>query len=185
MDRPAPLTGEHLALDLVNTRPAGYDVFADAEDTRAWLAAQADRLPQPTGPLSDTDLASLKAVRAYVDRVLLTAHAGEQPARSALASLTLIQQDSPEYGELGWDGTRVTVTPRRSGPYIAQVMAILAAAAGELLSSPALSRLHRCEGPDCTLLFIPANPRRRWCSPAVCGNRVRVARYYQRHKLPS
>ncbi|NGO80928.1 hypothetical protein G6045_35505, partial [Streptomyces sp. YC504] len=22
----------------------------------------------------------------------------------------------------------------------------------------------------------------RWCSPARCGNRTRVARYYQRHK---
>ena len=31
-------------------------------------------------------------------------------------------------------------------------------------------------------VFLPANPRRRWCSPAICGNRARVARYYQRHK---
>ena len=28
---------------------------------------------------------------------------------------------------------------------------------------------------------LPAHPRRRWCSPARCGNRARVARYYQRH----
>ncbi|MFD0515426.1 CGNR zinc finger domain-containing protein [Streptomyces aureus] len=32
------------------------------------------------------------------------------------------------------------------------------------------------------LLFLPAHPRRRWCSAARCGNRARVARYYQRHK---
>ncbi|MGW4244442.1 CGNR zinc finger domain-containing protein [Nocardia sp. NPDC004722] len=25
-------------------------------------------------------------------------------------------------------------------------------------------------------------PSRQWCSPDRCGNRVRVARYYQRHK---
>jgi predicted RNA-binding Zn ribbon-like protein len=32
------------------------------------------------------------------------------------------------------------------------------------------------------MLFLPVNARRRWCSPAVCGNRVRVARYYEAHK---
>ncbi|GAB0105874.1 hypothetical protein JMUB6875_48560 [Nocardia sp. JMUB6875] len=25
------------------------------------------------------------------------------------------------------------------------------------------------------------NTRRRWCSPQRCGNRIRVARYYDRH----
>ncbi|WP_433464559.1 CGNR zinc finger domain-containing protein [Spirillospora sp. CA-128828] len=32
--------------------------------------------------------------------------------------------------------------------------------------------------------FLPGHPRRRWCSAARCGNRVRVARHYQRHRLP-
>jgi len=30
------------------------------------------------------------------------------------------------------------------------------------------------------LVFVAENPRRRWCSAAVCGNRVRVARHYAR-----
>jgi len=30
--------------------------------------------------------------------------------------------------------------------------------------------------------LLPAHRRRRWCSPATCGNRARVARYYQLHK---
>ncbi|MEV6134662.1 CGNR zinc finger domain-containing protein [Nocardia sp. NPDC051990] len=32
------------------------------------------------------------------------------------------------------------------------------------------------------LLFLRLHPRRRWCASERCGNRVRVARYYQRHK---
>ncbi|MEU9839973.1 CGNR zinc finger domain-containing protein [Actinomadura sp. NPDC048032] len=39
-----------------------------------------------------------------------------------------------------------------------------------------------CEADDCVLLFLPAHPRRRWCSAARCGNRVRVARHYRRHR---
>ncbi|HEV2241669.1 MAG TPA: CGNR zinc finger domain-containing protein [Streptosporangiaceae bacterium] len=49
-------------------------------------------------------------------------------------------------------------------------------------AGPAVRRVRRCEGRDCRMLFLPANPRRRWCTPDVCGNRARVARYYQRHK---
>ncbi|GIG59199.1 hypothetical protein Lfu02_35710 [Longispora fulva] len=185
MDRPQPLTGEHLALDLLNTRPDGFDVFTDAASTAAWLATEADRLPQPPGPLSSADLGALRAVREIVLAVLVPAARGDKPPRQHLASLTRAQQDAPAYGQLGWDGTRVTVTDRRDGPYMTRLLATLAAAAGELLSGDALGKVRMCEGPDCTLMFIPANPRRRWCSPAVCGNRVRVARYYNRHKLPS
>nr|WP_067513746.1 CGNR zinc finger domain-containing protein [Nocardia puris] len=54
--------------------------------------------------------------------------------------------------------------------------------AADLLTDPALARLKRCEAEDCVLLFLPAHPRRRWCSPTRCGNRARVNRYYHRHK---
>ena len=53
---------------------------------------------------------------------------------------------------------------------------------GGLLADPAAGRVRGCEGPGCLLLFLPAHPRRRWCSPDLCGNRVRVARHYRRHK---
>jgi predicted RNA-binding Zn ribbon-like protein len=66
----------------------------------------------------------------------------------------------------------------RAGPRLA---AALAESAVELLGSPAVARLKQCEADDCVLLFLPAHPRRRWCSPQRCGNRIRVARYYGRH----
>jgi predicted RNA-binding Zn ribbon-like protein len=52
----------------------------------------------------------------------------------------------------------------------------------DLLTDPAIGRLKECESDDCVILFLPAHPRRRWCSPTRCGNRARVARYYHRHK---
>ena len=58
----------------------------------------------------------------------------------------------------------------------------LADAAADLLSDPSVRNVRQCEGPVCRLLFLPAHPRRRWCSPGLCGNRVRVARYHERHK---
>jgi predicted RNA-binding Zn ribbon-like protein len=47
-----------------------------------------------------------------------------------------------------------------------------------ILASPEANLLRICEHPDCMLQFLTHNPRRRWCSAAVCGNRARVARHY-------
>jgi len=48
------------------------------------------------------------------------------------------------------------------------------------------SRLHRCAGPDCQAVFVDLsrNQSRRFCSPAVCGNRVHVAAHRARKAVP-
>ena len=42
--------------------------------------------------------------------------------------------------------------------------------------------VRQCENPDCILFFLesPRSPRRRWCSMAGCGNRMKAARHYRR-----
>jgi predicted RNA-binding Zn ribbon-like protein len=87
-------------------------------------------------------------------------------------------RDAPAYQELGWNGEVVTTTSRRRGNRTATLLAQLAAAAAELLASQAIRLVRHCTGRDCRMLFLPASPRRRWCSPTVCGNRTRAARYY-------
>lgn len=43
-------------------------------------------------------------------------------------------------------------------------------------------RLRQCEGPDCHAVFLDVsrNQSRRYCSPALCGNRVHVAAHRSR-----
>ena len=100
----------------------------------------------------------------------------------ALHRLNAAPADAPAIRQLAWDGSAVTATVRRNGASAEKLAAVLAEAAIDLLTDPAIGKLRRCEADDCVLLFLPAHPRRRWCSPDRCGNRVRVARYYQRHK---
>jgi predicted RNA-binding Zn ribbon-like protein len=64
----------------------------------------------------------------------------------------------------------------------AATLAAVARSAIALLGGPDRDRLRRCEGEHCILVFVAAHPRRRWCSPNVCGNRARVARHYRRHR---
>jgi predicted RNA-binding Zn ribbon-like protein len=183
-----PLTGEPLALDLVNTRPAGGDGRTDLLDTperlTAWLALEGDRLHGEAGDSApaESDLAPVHAVRDHVEAVLDALLRGAEPPEAALHALTDAQCAAPAVRELAWDGSAVTATVRRSGPLGVRLAARLAEAAADLLTDPAISRLKRCEADDCVMLFLPAHPRRRWCSAGRCGNRARVARYYQRHK---
>lgn len=81
-----PLTGEPLALDLVNTRPTGPDGRpADLIDTprrlAAWLDLEADRLSgdfSRTAPSPD-DLAAVHAVRAHIEAALRAVADGNEP----------------------------------------------------------------------------------------------------------
>jgi predicted RNA-binding Zn ribbon-like protein len=60
-------------------------------------------------------------------------------------------------------------------------LAFIATQAAEFVSDPAqVARLRRCANPACLMIFIAVNPRRSWCVPGVCGNRVRVARHHRR-----
>lgn len=46
------------------------------------------------------------------------------------------------------------------------------------------SRVRRCEGAQCVLLFYDSskNRSRRWCDMTVCGNRAKAAAHYRRHR---
>ncbi|MFJ8094540.1 CGNR zinc finger domain-containing protein [Streptomyces griseofuscus] len=189
MSESEPLTGEALALDLVNTRPLSGDGRVDLLGTprqlSRWLELEADRLKEGHVEEGEEpgvgDLVPVHAVRGHTEAVVRALLGAAEPPAAALRGLTEAQRAAPAARELGWDGTTVTAVPRRTGPLGVRVAAALAEAAVELLTDPAIGRLKECEADGCVMVFLPSHPRRRWCSPARCGNRARVARYYQRH----
>ncbi|MEV6945175.1 CGNR zinc finger domain-containing protein [Streptomyces sp. NPDC051172] len=178
-----PLTGEPLALDLVNTRPTAGDLLTTTDDLRAWWALQADRLPDEVPQaVTAADLAAVRVVREHTAGALSHLRRGDEPLAADLDALNRAQRAAPAINELAWNGSAVTATRRRDGSPGLRLAACLAEAAAELLSDPAVTRIRECEADDCVMLFLAAHPRRRWCSATRCGNRVRVARHYQRNK---
>ena len=67
-------------------------------------------------------------------------------------------------------------------PLMEQVICHVALSANDLLFSDALHRIGQCSGRDCRWLWIDRtrNHTRRWCDMAVCGNRAKAHRHYQR-----
>ncbi|MFF0498953.1 CGNR zinc finger domain-containing protein [Nocardia aobensis] len=177
-----PLIGEPPALDLVNTRPADGDLLQTPEQLTRWLGLQAGRLSGLPGDATAADLAAVHAVRDHTARILEALLAERVPPAAALDGLTAAQAAAPAIRTLEWGAGGFTATVRRLGEPGTHVAAALADAAVDLLADPSVARVRRCAADDCVLLFLPAHPRRQWCSPERCGNRARVARYYQRHK---
>ncbi len=184
-----PLTGEPLAIDLVNTRPntvkGPVDLLADVTWLRSWLGLQAERFPEPTpdaATLTETDLAALHAVREHIAAAVHATRHGERPPATALDGLNAALQAAPAIQELVWDGSSVRLTTHRPGAPGARLAALFAEDVVGLLTDPAVRKVRLCEGEDCVMLFVQTHPRRRWCSASRCGNRARVANYYQRHK---
>jgi len=181
-----PLVGEPLALDLVNTRPntpkGTVDLLATSGGLAAWLALQAHRLPTEPNRITPADLADLLALREHITTAINAARWRRRPPSAVLQALTRAEASAARWREIAWVNGTLTVAPRRHGSAGQRLLADLAAAGTDLLIDPAVTTVRQCEAARCRLLFLPSRPRRRWCSPQLCGNRTRVARYYQRHK---
>ena len=59
--------------------------------------------------------------------------------------------------------------------------------AAELLASDDLATVRECASPTCSWLFLDKSKShsRRWCDMKVCGNRLKVRRFYERTRAQS
>jgi predicted RNA-binding Zn ribbon-like protein len=179
------LIGEPLPLDLINTRaytPAGdIDALSRPDTFHAWLVAQAGRLSPIDVQVTERELDQVRAVRDHIRDIVADVRLGQRPTDEALHVLVEAQLAAPAFRELAWVGGSFEASRRRVGSAVDGLVAELAEATVDFMATNPVGRLRECDGPGCHMVFLPVHPNRRWCSPALCGNRVRVARYYQRH----
>jgi len=182
------LNSEPPALDLVNTHLVLADTWVDLLEDSAgrteWLAMETERMGLDVDPrtLTDADWRTLQELRDHAAATIEAARHEKRPPRRAVSALNDVAAAAPAASRARWDGTRLVAAPHRSGPVGSRVAAGFADAAVELLTSPNILKVRRCEAPACVVRFLARNPRRRWCTPEICGNRARVARYYMRRK---
>ncbi|MFF2625215.1 CGNR zinc finger domain-containing protein [Kitasatospora griseola] len=153
-------------LDLLNSRPLvdgeEQDALADPAAGRRWAQAHG----------GDGSLAELALLRETRD-VLQDVVRGQRPP-TALGPLLEGVHQTPDITS---DGLRWTVgTPPHAR---LAVEAILAWAATE---EQAPGRLRPCANSECRLFLLDRSRanRARWCSMAVCGNREKARRHYER-----
>jgi predicted RNA-binding Zn ribbon-like protein len=165
-----PLSGEPLALDLVNTIwPDGEgsrDVLANRSGHQDWL--RENDLPGPSTAAARRALLQARdTIRAALER----------PGPAALAALDGILERGCVRIWATKPAAREELEIEREWrvPWLA-VRSLL-----ELLDEhPA--RVRKCANPDCPFWFLDTtrSGTRRWCSMTVCGNRLKARRHYRR-----
>lgn len=179
-----PLLGEPPSLDLVNTcvRRDGVDV--DLLDTPvaldAWLRVEAKRLNW-TGPATVADWRAVRTLRAAIAELFRARREHGRPEAEAVAKVSRALSASGARMRLVWTDREPRLVPLGAQVRRSALLGELAADAAAVLTGPQARQLRKCANPDCILQFVASNPRRRWCSSAVCGNRMRVARHYWQH----
>jgi predicted RNA-binding Zn ribbon-like protein len=184
-----PFTGEPLALDLVNTRPltaeGRVDLFETDAGLRLWLECEAGRLPvlsaSESAAVELSDIAPVIAVRDHTASAIAHLQDGKPVPRTDIDGLNAAMRAAPVMRQLAWNDPPVLAS-ERAGIAAVRLAGFLAEDAAALLASDDVKLIRKCAAEDCVMLFVATNARRRWCSAARCGNRVRVSRYYQRSK---
>ena len=172
-----------VAVDLINTvaapgSPVADDLLSADRGAQAWWRIERARVPSEDLP----DIRALRRLRSAL-RDMIEALVDGCPVRlAAVSDLNSFMQSAPASTRLQLTGTGLRAETQWHQEYGGNPrLAFIAAQAAEFLSDPSkVSRLRRCANPVCSMIFIAVNPRRSWCAPAVCGNRVRVARHYRR-----
>jgi predicted RNA-binding Zn ribbon-like protein len=157
---------EAFLLDLLNSTPILDGVQSDELDTeragRAWLRAHG------YGG-STREWQAVRSARSALQAVVR----GHQPA-SSLAPLLDEASYRPSVADEGVHWHLDAPADRAA--------AVRAVLAWDALRRARPGRLRPCENPECALFLIdhskPNNAR--WCSMAVCGNRMKARRHYER-----
>lgn len=184
----APLfVANDLALDFINSAygppTAPVDVLVDDAAVVLWLteagvvATGSVRAPKGL-------LALAIALRDEARGLLAAARAG-QPLRADRVNAVL-ERGRPvlELSSMPSDATPVLVERRRDDSPEA-LLQLVALALGQLLAGGDLQHVGQCEAHDCSLLFrdTTKSRKRRWCSMALCGNRMKVAAFRSRRQF--
>lgn len=181
----APLVGDHLALDMLNTEArddgAAIDFWTSADDVLAWLSAQhiAAR-----GMVDKHELlAQAHALRTLARRLIGRRQEGDADRDADIASLNryLHAAVSAPHLERDDDG-KLQLARTARGEAMAALLGPLAEAVAQLLVEGDFALVRQCEHPDCILWFYDRTKshKRRWCSMAVCGNRYKAAQFRKR-----
>ncbi len=184
------LIAGRLALDFANTASHAHDLswegfvtfLADAKVVTHERAARLRTLPSSEPLAVEAVLTKILRLRES-QLAIFAAIARKKPiARAWIEPINQILRITEGHDELVQQGKvwRLQYIAREQG--LEWLLAAIARSAAELLQEGPEAPIRRCANPKCRLFFYDDSRthRRRWCSMATCGNRHKVAAFFQR-----
>ena len=171
MEDLVPREDETVLLALLNTTPVGesgvQDVLDDAEGAAEWAVAHG-------GAGSPAEVAHLREARDRLQQVVW----GRRPAGD-LAPQVRGTSWEPVLDDAGLS-LRLAVDDED------RRLAVRAVLAWGAVTRDLPGRLRACANDECRLFLLDRSRANtaRWCSMAICGNRMKARRHYQRTREP-
>lgn len=187
--------GNHLALDLLNTRlvleEGPKEFLPDLDALVRWFVAAGVLTPQKgkalarkwrEAPRAAALLQDLRAFRERLRAVVLRQEAGASVGDSFVSEVNSLLKQYPEVVALQRKGEKLSREAVFEPEKPDDVWAPIATAVADLLSDVPSTRLRKCEA--CVVQFLDTSKKgsRRWCSMNICGNKFKVAAYQQRKR---
>lgn len=185
--------GGYLCVDFVNTRHAEdgrvvEDLLRGPKDLARWLWEAGVLGPPEAGEMAerwgDREFRRAIGFRDVLRDMVEGVARGEAVRQAAIEEINGVLRGRRGYTQVvrsgdGFEGRFVAESGGESGG-----ISPVAQSAAELLASGDLSRIKKCENPECALHFYDTskNRSRRWCSMAACGNVMKARAHYRRHR---
>lgn len=181
----APLLGDHLAMDLLNTEARSGDVIVDYWNSDAdvfrWLQQNNISAVAGLSSLADGELLSQAKALRTLSHQLISAFKQHQLQNVSQLNTYLHSYVSAPHLVQDGDG-KLTITRVSRGETVSSMLGQVAEAVAQLLVDGDATLVKQCEHPDCILWFYDRTKahKRRWCSMATCGNRYKAAQFRKR-----
>ena len=180
---PPLFLADNLALDFINseygTGDDRHDCFDDDRRVIDWLET-AGLVPKDA--VAPPQL--LAEARQLRDAARAVVHAAMKSSEADLTVINRILEKGRPETRLKWDQDtqRYRVDVRSDADSPEGLLWPVADALVKLITDEKFEYVRQCEAHNCILLFhdLSKSHRRRWCSMATCGNRMKVAAFRNR-----
>ncbi|WP_238084380.1 CGNR zinc finger domain-containing protein [Pseudescherichia vulneris] len=180
---PPLFLADNLALDFINSEYGmgddRHDCFDDDRSVIDWLET-AEVVPKDA--VAPPQL--LAEARQLRDAARAVVHAAMKSSEADLTVINRILEKGRPETRLKWDQNtqRYHVDVRSAADSSEGLLWPVADALVKLVTDEKFEYVRQCEAHNCILLFhdLSKSHRRRWCSMATCGNRMKVAAFRNR-----
>ncbi|WP_312466476.1 CGNR zinc finger domain-containing protein [Pseudescherichia sp.] len=180
---PPLFLADNLALDFINSEYGmsddRHDCFDDDRSVINWLET-AGLIPKDA--VAPPQL--LAEARQLRDAARAVVHAAMKSSEADLTVINRILEKGRPETRLKWDQNtqRYHVDVHSAADSSEGLLWPVADALVKLVTDEKFEYVRQCEAHNCILLFhdLSKSHRRRWCSMATCGNRMKVAAFRNR-----
>ena len=191
--------GNHPCLDFINTLIAQdgkpVDLLESLSDLVMWLEQthlldkeEAKKAERNWGnkPEGARILSKAREFRASLREMVERSAAGKSVPPAAIQSINKMLRYRVGYQQVTGRAGTFAQQFQAESQEADLLLGLLAESASDLLCTCDLSLIKQCQNPDCILFFYDTtkNHGRHWCSMSACGNRIKVAAHYRRHRPP-